>query len=171
MSGDESDRERQEREDRLQAIETERHRQAQRRESERQHTRNQEEAMMREQRGICEAKKNEISRRRRTPRARATRLEQDYDKFTKVNSDPSVFTTYEIAELDELKLRAETLRDELKMLDGEVSDLMRDRAFQEDEVDAEVEACDKYTSKIQRVLACCNIVESERLCDVQVKIN
>ncbi len=109
MSGDESERERQETEDRLQAIETERHRKAQRRESERQHTRNQEEAMMREHRGICEIKKNEISRRRRTPRARATRLEHDYDKFTKVNSDPSVFTTYEFAELDELNLRAEVL--------------------------------------------------------------
>ena len=109
MSGDESERERQETEDRLQAIETERHRKAQRRETERRQAQNHEELLMREQRSNCEAKKAEMSKRRRTPRARATRLEQDYEKFTKVNSDPSVFTTYEFAELDELNLRAEVL--------------------------------------------------------------
>ena len=119
----------------------------------------------------AEDQKAELVRRRRTPRARATRVEKDYDAFSKRNPDPALFTTYNHAELDEMRLRAEDLKTELSFLDNKVSEVMNDPHFTQYDVETECDQSDKYTSKLNLVISCCKIVEAERETETQVRLN
>ena len=121
--------------------------------------------------GSAEEQKADLVRKRRTPRARATRLEKDYEPFSKKNPDPSLFTTYNHAELDEMRLRAEELKSELSNIDKEVSHVMLDPYFTQYDVEFEVDQADKYSSKLHRVIACSKLVEADRETETQVKLN
>ncbi len=129
-----------------------------------------EESRLREEnRMASQAAQAESIKKRRYTRAQATKLDTQYSKFAKQNPDPTNFSTYNRAELEDMRSRAEEVKSALTVMDEAVCDSMTNG--DDGEMECELETQGTYLSKLNMLLACCHIVESERMTEAQVRLN